>query len=51
MYMPVILRGRQVDLCEFKDNLVYIMSSRTARAIESLSQKDKIKYFQKGKKE
>ena len=34
--MPLIRSQRQVDLCEFKEfeaSLVYIVSSRTARAI------------------
>ena len=31
--IPVLGRQRQVDLCVFEDNLVYIVSSRTARAI------------------
>jgi hypothetical protein len=31
--LPVLGRQRQEDLCEFEASLVYIMSSRTARAI------------------
>jgi hypothetical protein len=31
---PVLGRQRQVDLCEFEANLVYVVSSRTARAME-----------------
>ena len=41
--MPLIIalgRQRQADLSEFKANLVYIESSRTAGAAETLSQKD-----------
>ena len=29
--IPTLGRQRQVDLCEFKDNLVYRESSRTAK--------------------
>ena len=29
--IPALGRKRQVDLCEFKDSLVYRVSSRTAR--------------------
>lgn len=32
-----------MGLCEFKDSLVYILSSRTASAIETLSQKSEEK--------
>ena len=32
--VPAFGRQRQVDLCEFKDSLVYILSSRTASARE-----------------
>ena len=32
---------RKVDLCEFKASLVYTLSSRTARATETLSQTNK----------
>jgi hypothetical protein len=31
---PALERQRQVDLCEFKANLVYILSSRTARTMK-----------------
>ena len=31
--IPALGRQRQVDLCEFKSNLVYRVSSRTARAV------------------
>ena len=32
--IPAFRRQRQVDLCEFKANLVYIVSSRTAGATQ-----------------
>ena len=32
--VPAFRRQRQVDLCEFKTSLVYIESSRTARATQ-----------------
>jgi len=32
--IPVLQKQRQVDLCEFETSLVYIKSSRTARARE-----------------
>ena len=32
-FSPSIRRQRQVDLCEFRASLVYILSSRIARAI------------------
>ena len=40
-FPPAPRSQRQVDLCEFKANLVYRTSSRTARAVykETLSQK------------
>jgi hypothetical protein len=31
--IPALQRQRQVDLCDFKANLVYKVSSRTAKAI------------------
>ena len=34
-YNPSTQRQRQVDLCEFKANLVYIVSSRTARKTQT----------------
>jgi hypothetical protein len=33
--LPALRRQRQADLCEFKDSLVYRVSSRTARATQS----------------
>jgi hypothetical protein len=33
-------RQRQEKLSEFQDSLVYIVSSRTARATQTLSQKE-----------
>ena len=32
-FNPRTLEARQVDLCEFKANLVYRVSSRTVRAV------------------
>ena len=32
--IPALRKQKQVDLCEFEVSLVYIASSRTARAIE-----------------
>lgn len=34
--IPALERQRQVDLCEFKTNLVYRESSRTAKAIREM---------------
>ena len=31
--IPALLRQRQADLCEFEANLVYRVSSRTARTL------------------
>jgi hypothetical protein len=41
--IPALGRQRRVDLCEFEASLVFIVSSRTAKAIqrETLSQKSK----------
>lgn len=39
---PRTLEAKEVDLCEFETNLVYIASSRTARAMKS---KDCLKRF------
>jgi hypothetical protein len=41
--MPALKRQRQVDLCEFKANLVYKESSRTDRATWRNSASKKIK--------
>lgn len=38
-FMPALERERQEKLCELEVSLVYIVSSRTARATETLSQK------------
>ena len=32
--IPALWRQRQVDLCEFKDSLVYRVSFRTSRATQ-----------------
>lgn len=36
---PVFGRKRQVDLCEFKANQLYITSPRTARLIDCLAER------------
>jgi hypothetical protein len=36
--IPALQRQRQVDLCEFEASLIYKESSRTAGAIEPLSE-------------
>ena len=36
--IPALRRQRQVDLCEFEASLIYKESSRTAWAIEPLSE-------------
>lgn len=33
--IPVLWKQRQVDVCEFQASLVYLFSSRPARAIKS----------------
>jgi hypothetical protein len=33
LLVPALARQRQADICEFEVSLVYIASSRTARAI------------------
>ena len=32
--MQILKKQKQMDLCEFKTSLVYIVSSRTARATQ-----------------
>ena len=39
--IPVLGRQRQVDLYEFKDSLVYEVSSQAARATQTLFEKNK----------
>jgi hypothetical protein len=34
--VPALGRQRQADLCEFETSLVYIVSSRTARATQGI---------------
>jgi hypothetical protein len=41
--IPALRRQRQGDLCEFKANLVYRVSSRTVRATPVLKNKTKTK--------
>jgi hypothetical protein len=31
--IPVLRRQRQIDLCEFKSSMLYMVSSRTAKAM------------------
>ena len=33
-FIPALMRQNYMDLCEFEASLVYMMSSRTARATE-----------------
>ena len=37
--IPTLRRQQQIDLCEFKDSLVYRVSSRTARVTNTVSPK------------
>jgi|UPI00001E4E03 hypothetical protein len=39
--IPVLRKQRQVDLCEFETSLGYTMSSRTAKAMWTDSQKNR----------
>ena len=43
-------RSRQADLCEFKDSLVYTLSSRIARTVTQRSAVLKVKTKQTNKK-
>jgi hypothetical protein len=49
--IPALGRQRQEDLCEFKANLVYRASSRTARAIQRNPVSKKQKTQNKTKKQ
>jgi hypothetical protein len=40
--IPALGRQRQASLCEFKDSLVYIVSSRTTRTIKNINKRKKI---------
>ena len=45
--IPAFGRQRQADLCGFKANVIYKMSSRTARAV---TQRNPVSKNQKGEK-
>ena len=44
--IPTLRRQRQVNLCEFESSLVYIDSSRIARAIYIYIERDPVSKFQ-----
>jgi len=44
-FIPAFRRQRQADLCEFKANLLYRLSSRTAKATQKKT------YLEKNQKE
>ena len=43
LFNPALVMQKQASLCEFEANLVYIVSSRTARVTEALPQTSKNK--------
>jgi hypothetical protein len=55
--IPVLRRQRQIDLCEFKSSMLYMVSSRTAKAMlkrrrrRRKRRKKRRKRRNKGKKE
>lgn len=47
LLIPALREERQVDLCELKDSLGYIVRSRIARVSDTLNQKSKTRQNKK----